>query len=62
MRLLPHEAVNHSNYAYALYLTRDYAGANRELQRALKLDPQTSTLYPLIQSLVDKTAPLDAVR
>jgi tetratricopeptide (TPR) repeat protein len=64
VRLLPHEAVNHSNYAYALYLTGDYARAKGELQRALELDPQTSTLRPLIQALLGNgsPAPLDTVR
>ena len=64
VRLLPHEAVNHSNYAYALYLIGHYAESKRELQRALELDPQTSTLRPLIQALLENgsPAPLDTVR
>jgi tetratricopeptide (TPR) repeat protein len=57
VRLLPHEAVNHSNYAYALYLTGDYARAKRELRRALELDPQTSTLRPLISGPSGKRQP-----
>jgi tetratricopeptide (TPR) repeat protein len=62
VRLLPHEAVNHSNYAFALYLTGDYAGSKRELQRALELDPQTSTLHSLIQAVLGSPTPLDTPR
>ena len=62
VRLLPHEAVNHSNYAIALYLTGDYAGSNRELQRALELDPQTSMPQPLIQAVLGSPTPLDTLR
>ena len=62
VRLLPHEAVNHSNYAIALYLTGDYAGSKRELQRALELDPQTAMLHPLIQAVLGSPTPLDTLR
>jgi predicted Zn-dependent protease len=62
VRLLPHEAVNHSNYAFALYLTGDDAGSKRELQRALQLDPQTSMLHSLIQAVLGSPAPLDTLR
>lgn len=71
VRLLPHEAVNHSNYGYALYVTGDYAKSERELQRALELDRSASTPRSLIQTVLEKArsaslrnglAPLDTVR
>jgi tetratricopeptide (TPR) repeat protein len=64
VRLLPHQAVNHSNYAFALYSTGDYTGSKRELQRALELGSHASSLRSLIQALLKKaaSAPLDTVR
>jgi tetratricopeptide (TPR) repeat protein len=54
VRLLPHEAVNHSNYGYALYLKGNYADSERELQRALDLDRSAPTQRSLIQAVLEQ--------
>ncbi|MCU1339341.1 MAG: hypothetical protein JWO19_4922 [Bryobacterales bacterium] len=38
VRMLPRDAVNHSNLAYALYLTRQYDRAELQIRQSLALD------------------------
>jgi tetratricopeptide (TPR) repeat protein len=42
VRLLPHDAVDHANLAYTLFLLGQKERAQQEVDRALELDPQNS--------------------
>ena len=48
VQLLPRDAVNHSNLAYALFLGKDNDAAEREVRRALELDRSNAPAQRLL--------------
>jgi Flp pilus assembly protein TadD len=54
VRLLPHEAINHSNLALSLYAARRCQRADAEVRRALELDPHDETTKLLFDSISSK--------
>ena len=48
VQLLPRDAANHSNLAYALLLGQDYDRAEREVRRALELDRSNAPAQRLL--------------
>jgi tetratricopeptide (TPR) repeat protein len=48
VQLLPQDAANHSNLAYALFLGKDNDAAEREVRRALELDRSNSPAQRLL--------------
>jgi Tfp pilus assembly protein PilF len=58
VKLLPHDASNHANLGLAGVLSGQYDRAERELRRALELDPHNSLAAQLVKALaVGKSAP-----
>jgi Flp pilus assembly protein TadD len=62
VRLLPNEAINHSNLALSLYAERRCDPAEREVQRALELDPSDDRTKLIHKSISSKENCLDVAR
>ena len=49
--LIPHDAMTHYNLGIALIVTRNYARAEQEIQRAIALDPKNADMKLRLESL-----------
>jgi Flp pilus assembly protein TadD len=60
VRLLPHEAINHSNLALSLYAARRCQQAEAEVRRALELDPHDETTKLVFNTISSRKNCADA--
>ncbi len=51
--LLPHDSMTHYNFGLALVCVGDYDRAAQEVQRALELDPRTTTMQARLNALLE---------